>query len=124
MKVILDTQVLLWALIEPGRLPAASQAMIESAGNDVLFSAASIWEIAIKQSLGKLSAPDDLPETILHEGFSYLPVGAAHAWYVRKLPMHHRDPFDRLLAAQALTERMPVVTADTRFLDYAVETRW
>jgi PIN domain nuclease of toxin-antitoxin system len=87
-------------------------------------SAASVWEIAIKRSLGKLTAPDDLPNRIADEGFAWLPVSAAHAWQVRDLPAHHRDPFDRLLIAQALVERLPIITADARLSDYGVEVRW
>jgi PIN domain nuclease of toxin-antitoxin system len=80
--------------------------------------------MASKRSLGKLSAPDDLPDRIANEGFSWLSLSAEHAWEVRKLPMHHRDPFDRLLVAQALIERLPVITADPRLQPYGVDVRW
>ena len=68
--------------------------------------------------------PDDLPEHIEAQGFGWLPVAAGHAWRVRDLPLHHRDPFDRLLVAQALSERVAIVSADARFGSYGLETRW
>ena len=83
-----------------------------------------MWEIAIKRSLGKLTAPEHLPDRIADEGFIWLAVSAVHAWHVRDLPAHHKDPFDRLLVAQALIERLPIITTDTGFRDYGVEVRW
>lgn len=83
-----------------------------------------MWEIAIKRSIGKLAAPDDLPEHIAAEGFGWLPITARHAWQVHALPTHHRDPFDRLIVAQALIERLPVITADARLAAYGIDARW
>jgi PIN domain nuclease of toxin-antitoxin system len=83
-----------------------------------------VWEIAIKRSLGKLEVPPELVDEIDDAGFSWLPVAAEHAWAVTELPFHHRDPFDRLLVAQALAERLPVVTRDPQLAGYGVETRW
>jgi PIN domain nuclease of toxin-antitoxin system len=123
-RFLVDTQALLWWLTEDDALsPTARELLVEPA-NEFLFSAASVWEIAIKRSLGKLTAPDDLPDRIVDEGFSWLAITPAHAWRVGDLPAHHRDPFDRLLIAQALTERVPIVTADARFSDYGVDARW
>jgi PIN domain nuclease of toxin-antitoxin system len=123
-RLLVDTHALLWWLTDdPGLSEKAREALADPA-NDVLVSTASVWEIAIKRVLGKLSAPDDLPDHIVAQGFSWLPVGAEHAWQVRDLPPHHRDPFDRLLVAQALSERLPIVSADARFGAYGVETRW
>jgi PIN domain nuclease of toxin-antitoxin system len=123
-RLLVDTHVVLWWLTDdPALSPAASDALADPV-NEPLVSTASLWEIAIKRSLGKLTAPDDLPDRISDEGFSWLPVAAAHAWQVRDLPAHHRDPFDRLLVAQALTERLPIITADARFEDYGVQVRW
>jgi PIN domain nuclease of toxin-antitoxin system len=123
-RLLVDTHALLWWLIDdPALSPTAREALADPA-NEPLVSAASMWEIAIKRSLGKLTGPDDLPDRIADEGFAWLPVSAAHAWQVRDLPPHHRDPFDRLLVAQALAERVPIVTADTRFDDYGVDVRW
>lgn len=123
-RLLVDTHVVLWWLADDPELSATAREAIADPANEPLVSTASVWEIAIKRALGKVEAPDDLPETVVHEGFSWLPVGAAHAWQVQKLPMHHRDPFDRLLIAQALAEGLPIVTADARFREYAVDTRW
>jgi PIN domain nuclease of toxin-antitoxin system len=83
-----------------------------------------MWEIAIKRSLGKVTTPEDLPDRVSEEGFGWLPVSTQHAWHVRKLPTHHRDPFDRLLVAQALVEQVPVVTGDRSFVEYGVVVCW
>jgi PIN domain nuclease of toxin-antitoxin system len=123
-RLLVDTHALLWWLADdPGLSATAREALAEPA-NDVVVSTASIWEIAIKRALGKLSAPDDLPSHIEAAGFGWLPVQAAHAWQVRDLPPHHRDPFDRLLVAQSLVEQLPVITADARFSAYGVDVRW
>ncbi len=122
--LLVDTHALLWWLTDDPALSAPARDALADPGNEPFVSAASVWEIAIKQSLGKLEAPDDLPERIADEGFAWLPISPTHAWQVRDLPAHHGDPFDRLLIAQALTERLPIVTADQRFNDYGVEVRW
>jgi PIN domain nuclease of toxin-antitoxin system len=88
------------------------------------ISTASLWEIAIKSSIGKLEAPKDLPRRVETMGFELLQVTAEHAWHVRSLPDHHGDPFDRLLIAQAQLEAMPVVTADPAFGYYDVAIVW
>jgi PIN domain nuclease of toxin-antitoxin system len=123
-RLLVDTHALLWWLTDDEALSPVARAGIADAANEPVVSAASVWEIAIKRALGKLDAPDDLPDTIVAEGFTLLPVTAAHAWRVRELPPHHRDPFDRLLVAQALTEAIPVVTGDARFASYDVQIRW
>jgi len=123
-RLLVDTHALLWWLTDDAALSPAAREAVAAPATEPLVSAASVWEIAIKRSLGKLTAPDDLPERIVDGGFSWLPVSPAHAWQVRDLPPHHRDPFDRLLVAQALTERLPVVTADARFAEYGVDVRW
>lgn len=123
-RLLLDTHALLWWLVDDPALSLPARDALADPGNEPLVSAASVWEIAIKRSLGKLTAPDDLPDRIAEQGFSWLPVNAAHAWQVRALPAHHRDPFDRLLIAQALTERLPIITTDARFTDYGVEVYW
>ena len=123
-RLLVDTHALLWWLTDdPALSPTAREALADPA-NEPLVSAASVWEIAIKRSLGKLTAPEDLPERISDEGFSWLAISPAHAWQVRDLPNHHRDPFDRMLIAQALTEHVPVITTDSRFTQYGVEIRW
>ena len=123
-RLLVDTPALLWWLSDDPRLSERAREAIADAANEPLVSAASIWEIAIKRSLAKLSAPDDLPAQIATEGFGWLPVKHEHAWQVRELPPHHRDPFDRLLVAQSLIERIPVVTRDERFAGYGVDVRW
>jgi PIN domain nuclease of toxin-antitoxin system len=123
-RLLVDTHALLWWLTDdPALSPTARDALADPA-DEPLVSIACVWEIAIKRSLGKLTVPDDLPDRIVNEGFSWMSISPAHAWHVRELPRHHGDPFDRVLIAQALTERLPVVTADARFGDYGVEVRW
>jgi len=112
MRLLVDTHVLLWAIAEQRKLPKASRAKFEAGENDVLFSAASIWELAIN---GRLKLPvelDTITESAKLMGFSELPVTAAHAAGVRHLPLYHRDPFDRLLVAQAIYEPARFLTVD------------
>lgn len=123
-RLLVDTNALLWWLADDPSLSPAARDAIADPNNEPLVSAASVWEIAIKRSLGKLTAPDDLPDRIADEGFAWLPIGAQHAWTVRHLPMHHADPFDRVLVAQAVVEGVPIVTTDARFAEYGVDVRW
>jgi PIN domain nuclease of toxin-antitoxin system len=123
-RLLVDTNALLWWLADDPALSGAARDCIADPANEPLVSAASVWEIAIKRSLGKLTVPDDLPDRIAGEGFAWLPVSSPHAWQVRALPMHHRDPFDRLLVAQALYERLPIVSADAHLSPYGVDVRW
>jgi PIN domain nuclease of toxin-antitoxin system len=122
MRFLLDTHILLWALSAPKRLGKDARSAIEDASNDVLFSAASIWEIAIKASLKKRKfriTPGEIMAAAIESGFTELPVNAASAAYTAKLPAHHRDPFDRLLIAQAVTEPAVLYTADTQLEVYS-----
>jgi len=116
MRILLDTHILLWALAEPAKLPARARALLEDETNGVLFSAVSIWEIAIKaQQSGRVDfpvSPDGIAAAAGQTGFIELPVCAKHAAAVRFLPLHHRDPFDRLLVAQAITEPARLLTVD------------
>jgi PIN domain nuclease of toxin-antitoxin system len=123
-RLLVDTHALLWWLDDAPALSATARDVIADPSNEPLVSTASVWEIAIKRSLGKIEVPDELPARILDAGFSWLPVGSQHAWAVRDLPPHHRDPFDRLLVTQALVEEIPIVTRDGRFAAYGVDTRW
>ncbi len=122
MRLLLDTQVLLWALLDDARLGRRAREEIADGRNDVLISAASAWEISIKQSIGKLRAPRDLPDQLRRARFDVLEIGLSHALAVGRLPSHHRDPFDRMLVAQAMTERLTLVTADPAIVQYDVET--
>jgi PIN domain nuclease of toxin-antitoxin system len=122
MRLLLDTHLLLWALIEPDRLSATARADIEAPENEVLFSAASIWEIAIKAALGRADfavQPAEIVEAARDTGFIELPVTAAAALQVMALPPRHRDPFDRLLVAQAIIEPAMLYTADAALDAYS-----
>jgi len=111
VRVLLDTHLLLWALSAPARLPPAARRLIQ--GADVYVSAASIWEISIKAALGKLTAdPNEVLAALEPAGFLGLPIAGEHAARVASLPPVHRDPFDRLLIAQALVEPMRLLTDD------------
>lgn len=115
MRLLLDTHLLLWAAAEPDRLPAGVRQRLESPDNEVLFSAASIWELAIKMQIGRLhlqATPEVLASAAQEMGFEELPVLAVHAAGVRHLSPHHRDPFARLLVAQALSEPARLLTVD------------
>jgi PIN domain nuclease of toxin-antitoxin system len=101
-----------------------ARAAIEGSRAPVLISAVCVWEAAIKSTLGKLRVPDDLPERLEEFAFERLPVTDVHAWATRALPPVHNDPFDRLLAAQAVCERATIVSADTVFDRYAVARIW
>ena len=120
MNLLLDTHVLLWWLDDPAQLSGAAVAAIRDEGNVVCVSAATAWEIVIKKALGKLDAPDNLDEVLRECRFTPLPITVAHALAVRSLPMHHRDPFDRMLVAQSHAEGMTVVTRDPKVLEYTV----
>lgn len=118
MRLLLDTHIYLWVVIADPRLSAAARHTIENA-EQVFVSAASMWEIGIKARLGKIDAdPDELVAAIEQSGFAELPVRASHAAAAARLPMHHRDPFDRLLVAQAVTEPLRLLTADAALLSY------
>lgn len=123
-RYLVDTHAALWWLADDKRLSPAAREAIADPVNEPLVSAASVWEIAIKRLLGKLQAPDDLPGILLEEGFGELAVTAGHTWAVQDLPLHHRDPFDRLLVAQATAEALPIITADPGFGAYSVRVHW
>jgi len=117
VRVLLDTHLLLWALSAPARLPAPARRLIQDA--DVYVSAASIWEISIKAALGKLRAdPNEVLAALEPAGFLSLPIAGEHAARVASLPPVHRDPFDRLLIAQALVEPMRLISTDGALQGY------
>lgn len=120
MRLLLDTQALLWWLADSPKLGRAARAAIGEGNNTVFVSAASAWEMAIKSALGKLRAPDDLKAALKAERFLELPIQIAHAAALQQLPALHRDPFDRMLVAQARTENLTVVTSDPVFTGYQV----
>jgi PIN domain nuclease of toxin-antitoxin system len=119
MRLLLDTQVFVWITQDSPRLSKAARALILDA-SEVYVSAASIWEIAIKAGLGKIDAdPRRMAQAIEESGFSELPVTAQHAAEVALLPEHHRDPFDRLLIAQALAEPLRLLSSDSQLVPYS-----
>jgi PIN domain nuclease of toxin-antitoxin system len=119
MRLLLDTHIFLWAVTGSALLKPAMRRFIESA-DVVHVSAASIWEIAIKARLGKIEADaDELVAAIEASGFTELPVKASHAAFVSRLPLHHGDPFDRLLLAQAMMEPLRFLTADALLVQYS-----
>jgi PIN domain nuclease of toxin-antitoxin system len=120
MNLLLDTQVLVWCLAADRRLKDTARQAIEDDGNRVWVSAASAWEIEIKAALGKLRVPDDLLAQMKAIRFDELPVRIEHALFLRRLPAVHRDPFDRILIAQALCEGLTLVTADPVLCEYPV----
>ena len=123
-RLLVDTHAILWWLADDPALPEGPRALIAHPENEPLVSAAVLWEVAIKRSLGKVRAPANLPEVIAAEGFTLLAVAPAHAWAVHALPLHHRDPFDRLLVAQAVVEAVPLVSADPELRRYGIDVRW
>lgn len=128
MRVLLDTHAFLWWIGDDPRLSERAREVLSDGDNDLVFSAASGWEIAIKARLGRLHVPGDLNTYLfrqLTENYtSVLPVHLSHALRVHALPDHHRDPFDRLLVAQAIVEEIPLLSADPRIARYPVEVVW
>ena len=121
-RILLDTHVLLWWLADDSQLGIEARALIASAANHIYVSAASIWEVAIKQGLGKVSAPDNLDDIAEREGFDKLPISLYHGQQAGRLPLLHRDPFDRMLIAQAQAEGLDILTVDKQFPPYGVST--
>jgi PIN domain nuclease of toxin-antitoxin system len=128
VKLLLDTHALLWFLRDDPQLGAAAKAYILDAANHKFVSVASCWEIAIKAKRGKLKLAEPsgtlLARELPRNGFDLLPIELRHATHVELLPEHHKDPFDRLLAAQSLLETMPLLSADAQFDAYGVTRHW
>lgn len=124
MKVLLDTRALLWALQDAPELSANARATIISMENEVLVSSASAWEIAIKTALGKLQVPTALGPALDDAGFVRRPIRFEDCEKFLALPSHHRDPFDRMLVAQALQDGIPIVTRDPLIARYPIQTIW
>jgi PIN domain nuclease of toxin-antitoxin system len=120
MKLLLDTHVLLWWLDDPARISEAAVTAIRNQENSVFVSAATVWEIVIKKALGKLDVPDNLDEVLRNCQFSPLDITVTHALAVRVLPIHHHDPFDRMLIAQATVEGLTIATRDSNIQRYPV----
>ena len=121
MNLLLDTHVLLWWLSDDPKLGEEARRAIAVADNIVYVSAVSLWEIAIKHGIGKLRLPESFDDTLADQGFLELPLKWEHARRNRDLPWLHRDPFDRMLIAQALVEDLTLVTADSEVQRYDVQ---
>jgi PIN domain nuclease of toxin-antitoxin system len=128
MNLLLDTHVLVWFLEDDPKLSAAARAAVEDAGNERCVSMASGWEMAIKSQIGKLRLPlafeGLFPAALESLGFSILPIQTRHLHRYCALPLHHRDPFDRLLVAQALSDGLTVIGDDAAFDAYGVTRLW
>ena len=128
MKYILDTHTFLWWITDNDSLSGHAREIIRDGGNTLFLSAASGWEIAIKAGLGRLDLQDEpekvIPEQMLLNEFRGLPIQMSHALHVHALPVHHRDPFDRVLVAQCQLEEMPIITSDPQIAAYEVEIVW
>jgi PIN domain nuclease of toxin-antitoxin system len=128
MRLLLDTHTFLWFLEDSAQLSSMAKALIEDGGNDVYISIGSLWEMAIKISLGKLSVSQPfeifIPEQLTANDMTLLPIAVEHTVALITLPFHYRDPFGRLLIAQSLVTSMPIVGADTAFDAYGVQRLW
>lgn len=128
MKLLLDTQAFLWFVLNDARLSPTARTLLVDPANELLFSPASYWEIAIKVSIGKYQVPgsfkDFMDRQIILNQLSILPITVAHAAVVASLPFHHRDPFDRLLIAQSLVENVPLVSSDSVVDAYGATRLW
>lgn len=128
MRLLLDTHTFIWFIRDDPKLSRSASLLIEDAANTVYVSIVSIWEMAIKASLGKLDAPPHFAQVItrqLHENdFLLLDIRIEHTEQIVRLPFHHRDPFDRLLIAQSLSENIPLIGKDTSFDAYGITRFW
>jgi PIN domain nuclease of toxin-antitoxin system len=128
MKFLLDTHSFLWFIDGNARLSMAARQLIEEPANERLVSIASLWEIAIKASLGRLTFAQPfatlLPDQLQRNSMQVLDITVAHTTAVASLPFHHRDPFDRMLIAQALVEVIPIVSVDSAFDAYGISRLW
>ena len=126
MKILIDTHVLLWGIQDPAKVSTRVRTLLPVA--DVWISVASLWEIIAKVQIGKLVLPtpvgDYLVDKLKMNGVSVLPLSFAHVLRLEEIPLHHRDPFDRILIAQSLEEKLPLVTSDAAFKNYPVQTIW
>lgn len=128
MRVLLDTQAFLWFILDDPQLSAKADAMITDPNNDIDLSPASYWEIAIKISIGKYSLPEPyqvfMDREIAANNFRILHIEPKHTSALTTMPFHHRDPFDRLVIAQAMVENLPVVSGDAAFDAYGITRLW
>ena len=128
MRLLLDTHTFLWYTATPANLSTAALSILNDPNNDVLLSMASAWEMSIKAALGKLGLSQKVvpfvQDQIALNGFQLLPISLDHVALVEELPLHHRDPFDRLLVAQSLAEDIPIVSVDGALDAYGIQRIW
>ena len=128
MRVLLDTHVFLWWNEGSPKLSKRALRILADPANSLILSVASAWEIAIKTQAGKLRIPEDaatyVPTRAAHYGMEILPIHLAHALQLETLPLHHRDPFDRILIVQSQIEKLPILTADPAIRAYSVDAIW
>ncbi|MDJ0678348.1 MAG: type II toxin-antitoxin system VapC family toxin [Xenococcaceae cyanobacterium MO_167.B52] len=127
MKLLLDTHCWLWWLSEPQKLTSSMQQAIADPNNELFLSVASIWEIAIKVAIDKLTIPQPLPQLVAEQlsldGINTLDIRMIHVLKIEELPLHHQDPFDRILIAQAICENLTIITRDKKFVPYPVSVK-
>jgi PIN domain nuclease of toxin-antitoxin system len=121
MKFLLDTHTLLWTVFEPDKLSAEAQEIIVDQNNIIGVSLVSLWEISIKRNIGRLDIPKDFFEMVTTGGFEMLPLTIAQIEQYQKLPLHHRDPFDRMLVVQARQQKLVLITRDSEISKYDVK---
>jgi PIN domain nuclease of toxin-antitoxin system len=120
MRILIDTHILIWWLDDNDRLSTPIRKRIANPDNQIFISAISIFEISMKMSLGKLSLGDSLEKQLQINAIDTLPFSLNHALTAETLPWHHRDPFDRMLIAQSLSEKMPIISCDEQFIPYNI----
>lgn len=121
MRILLDTHTLIWALSKPEKLSSKVVKLISNVNNLVFVSIASLWELQIKKSLNKITLPDNFPILLQDSGYKILNITLEHILQLEPLPLLHRDPFDRMLIAQSISEKIPLVTDDSEILQYTFE---
>jgi PIN domain nuclease of toxin-antitoxin system len=128
MKILFDTHALLWAITDDGRLSKRARELFTSTQRELVFSVAGIWEILTKVQIGKLSLPKPastyLTEQLVMNDIQVISIRMPHVLRLERLPMHHRDPFDRILIAQSLEEELPIVSADPLLQSYSASILW
>jgi PIN domain nuclease of toxin-antitoxin system len=128
LKILLDSHAFIWSTVEPHRLSKTARRFFTTPGHELIVSIASLWEITIKMARGKLiplgASIEDVVDALRRGGIALLPVHTSHLVQLESLPLHHRDPFDRLLIAQAIEENLTILTDDTHFRRYPVKTVW
>ena len=121
MKFLLDTHVLLWTIFEPGKLSSEARRLISDRQNIICISIVSLWEISIKKNIGRLDIPEEFFQVVRNGGFEILPLTIEEVQEYQTLPLHHRDPFDRMLIVHARQQKLILITRDTEISKYEVE---